>query len=273
MQEQNYLYQRVFIHVFPDKKFTMNVHFITATSPKAQTLFQTYINLANVSVQKADVFVILGGDGFMLKTIRAYRHFNKPFYGINCGSIGFLMNRPKENEIILMNALSDVKAASLHPLCFDAKTIDGKFHKGYAINEIVLMRKSALASKIRILVSDQERMVCYGDGVLLSTPAGSTAYNCSAGGPILPLDTHLLALTPLSIFKPKNWRGAILKDHFKIEFEILDEYKRPVNLTYDNSVIEEVNFLKAYTDYKNPITLWFDGHSPLEERILKEQFI
>jgi NAD+ kinase len=251
----------------------MKIHFIIADSPKAQKLFQSYTAFPAVDAAEAEVLVVLGGDGFMLKTIRAYRHFNKPFYGINCGSIGFLMNRPKETMIVLNNALKDIKAAALHPLCFDVKTYNGVSHKGYAINELVLMRKSALASKIRILVSEQERMVSYGDGVLLSTPAGSTAYNCSAGGPILPLDTNLLALTPLSIFKPKNWRGAILKDNFKIEFEVLEANKRPVNLTYDNSVIEEAVFLKAYTDYDAPITLWFDAHSSLEERILKEQFI
>lgn len=251
----------------------MKIHFIVGISPKAQTLFENYATLPSVNKEEAEVFVVLGGDGFMLKTIRAYHHYKKPFYGINCGSIGFLMNPPKETIAALTSALNDIKESTLYPLCFDATTNDGKFHKGYAINEVVLMRKSALASKIRIHVADQERMICYGDGVLLSTPAGSTAYNCSAGGPILPLDTNLLALTPLSIFKPKNWRGAILKDQSKIEFDVLEANKRPVNLTYDNSVIEEVISLKAYTDYNAPISLLFDTQSPLEERILKEQFI
>ena len=135
------------------------------------------------------------------------------------------------------------------------------------------MRKTALATKIRIFISGKERISCFGDGVLLSTASGSTAYNSSAGGPILPINTKLLALTPLASFQPRNWKGAILKEDQTVTFEILDYDKRPVNLTFDNLLVENIKSVNTYTCDTNPINILFDQHAPLDERILKEQFV
>lgn len=251
----------------------MNICFLVDQSSKAKNTFYLYNQLTSCLPEKADVLVVLGGDGFMLKCMRQYRQYQKPFYGIHCGTIGFLMNEKKEDVTSLIEALHNIKQSALNTLAFCATTADRREHKDYAINEIVFMRKTAVASKIRITIEKKERMLCYGDGVLLATPAGSTAYNASAGGTILPLDAHLLALTPLAVYKPRAWKGAVIKDQASFIFDVLEHQKRPVNLTYDNLMLKNIISLEAYSDIHQPIHLWFDASSPLEERILKEQFI
>ena len=183
-----------------------------------------------VTEAKADIIVALGGDGFMLETLHRFIPDCKPIFGMNRGTIGFLMNEYRPEG--LLERLSAAKLEILHPLKMTAKTLDGKSHKALAINEVSLLRQTRQAAKIRILLDDEERMpelVC--DGILVATPAGSTAYNLSAHGPILPIRARLMALTPISVFRPRRWRGAILPWEVHLCFEILEFTKRPVSAT------------------------------------------
>ena len=231
------------------------------------------INLdkADVKKIKPDVILVLGGDGFMLRTLHKFTDTNIPVYGMNCGTVGFLMNEFRIDG--LLNRLSEAKQTPINPLDMVATDENGKTHERVAFNEVSLHRKHKQAAKIRISLDDNVRMeevVC--DGVLVATPAGSSAYNSSVGGPIIPLKVWLLAMTPISPFRPRRWRGALLPDKVKIRFDIKFPKKRPVNAVADFSEIENVVSVEIKKNLKSSITLLFDpGHS-LEERILKEQF-
>jgi NAD+ kinase len=225
-----------------------------------------------VDAAKADVIVALGGDGFMLHTLHGFMDLEKPIFGMNRGSVGFLMNEYSADG--LMKRLARAEAFQLKPLKMTAVDSKGKKHTALAINEVSLTRISRMAAKIRILIDGVERMagmIC--DGALVATPAGSTAYNLSVHGPILPLGSPLLALTPISVFRPRQWRGALLPHEAEVTFEIMEHGKRPVGAVADFSEVPFVTSVTVREDNTNACTLLFDPEHNLEERILKEQFL
>lgn len=225
-----------------------------------------------VSEDKADVIVALGGDGFMLETLHNTIDRNIPIYGMNRGTIGFLMNSYEEND--LEERLKAAKPVTLHPLKMEVHTCLGDQHQALAINEVALRRQSRYTAKIRIDVDGVTRLdqlTC--DGILLATSAGSTAYNFSAHGPIIPLGSNLLALTPISAFRPRRWRGALLPHKAKVTFTVLDSDTRPVSAEADYTEIRNVEKVVAYEDRGRELKLLFDPMHNLEERILQEQFL
>lgn len=219
----------------------------------------------------ADVIVALGGDGFMLSTIHKYLALEKPIFGMNLGSIGFLMNTFEEDRLI--ERLTRAEPIQLHPLGMTCTDQDGVEHKALAVNEVSLLRQTRYAAKIRIRIDDVVRMnelIC--DGIMLSTPAGSTAYNLSAYGPIIPLGAGLLALTPISAFRPRRWRGALLPHASVVSFEILDSDIRPVSADADFTEVRNISRVTIAEKFEPAPTLLFDPEHNLEERILREQF-
>lgn len=226
----------------------------------------------SVSASKADVIVALGGDGFMLQTLHKHIGDNLPVYGMNRGTVGFLMNKYKKKDLI--KRLGNAQKITLHPLKMQAVTAKGKTKEALAINEVSLLRSARQAANIRICVNGQEKLsdlIC--DGVLVSTPAGSTAYNLSAHGPILPLASNVLALTPISPFRPRHWRGAILPSHVSVELDILQHEKRPVAAVADFTEIKNVVHVCVQEDRNTTMTLLFDPEHNLEDRVLNEQFL
>lgn len=220
----------------------------------------------------AQVIVALGGDGFMLRTLHRFLPAGLPVYGMKLGEVGFLMNRFREDG--LQERLDTADVVELNPLCMVALTEAGNEAKALAINEVALLRQLNQAAHIRILVNGKEKvsdLVC--DGVLVATAAGSTAYNLSAHGPILPLGTEALALTPISPFRPRRWRGAVLPASARIRFEVLDHYKRPVSATADAQEIRNVTSVDVYEERSVTLKLMFDPDHSLEQRILDEQFL
>ena len=221
----------------------------------------------------ADVVVALGGDGLMLETLHRMmaRGDTRPVYGMNCGSVGFLMNGLGEDE--LPERLGRAQAAILHPLRMHAVTQTGAVEEALALNEVSLLRQLRQAAKIRITVDGRVRLqelVC--DGVLVSTPAGSTAYNLSAHGPIVPLSANLLPLTPISAFRPRRWRGALLPSTVDVLFEVLEQDKRPVAAVADFTEVRDVASVALSEDREVVVTVLFDPDQGLSERIIAEQF-
>lgn len=224
-----------------------------------------------VPPEKAGVILVLGGDGFMLETLHKYMSLRVPFYGMNCGTIGFLLN--SYNTEALVERLEKTKPAVFYPLSMFVRTCDGKERRALAINEVSLLRETRQAAKIRVSIDHVtriEELIC--DGVILSTPAGSTAYNLSADGPIVPLGANVLALTPISPFRPRRWRGALVMHTASIFFEILEPRKRPVSAVADSTEIRDVESVSISEYRKLAITLLFDPEHNLEERMMKEQF-
>ncbi len=225
-----------------------------------------------VAPEEADVIVALGGDGFMLNTVHRFMGQNKPIYGMNLGSVGFLMNT--YDPVDLPNRLARAEPITLRPLHMTALTTDGTEHTALAINEVSLLRAVRYAAKIRIQVDGivrLEELIC--DGVLIATSAGSTAYNLSAYGPIIPLGTGLLALTPISAFRPRRWRGALLPHNSVITFEVIDANIRPVSAVADFTEVRDVVRVTVRETTEIQSVLLFDPEHNLEERILKEQFL
>lgn len=223
------------------------------------------------SLDRAEVVVALGGDGMMLETQHRLLGRNLPVYGMNCGSVGFLMNDYREEG--LAERLAAAQAAVLHPLRMIAHTGAADPSEALAINEVSLLRETRQAAKIRILVDGKVRLpelIC--DGVLVSTPAGSTAYNLSAHGPIVPLGANLLPLTPISAFRPRRWRGALLPAEAEVVFEVLEAGKRPVSATADYTEVRDVRRVEVREDRAVSLTMLFDPDHGLSERIIAEQF-
>lgn len=225
----------------------------------------------NVDCDDADVIVALGGDGLMLQTLHRFMGIKKPIFGMNRGSVGFLMNEYQANS--LPERLAAAEASVIHPLIMRVTDVDGTRHEARAINEVSLLRQTYQAAKLRISIDGRERLaelIC--DGLLVATPAGSTAYNLSANGPILPLDAPLMALTPISAFRPRRWRGALLPDKAKVLVDVLESGKRPVSAVADHIEVRNVNSVEIEMDHETGVSILHDpGHS-LEERILREQF-
>jgi NAD+ kinase len=250
--------------------------FVASERPEAQSA-KARLEAAHgpTQVADADVVVALGGDGFMLETLHSVLDRDgvqpKPIYGMNCGSVGFLMNDFREEG--LAERIAAAEEAIIHPLTMTATDGAGKVSTALAINEVSLLRQTYQTAKLRILIDGKERMpelVC--DGVLVSTPAGSTAYNLSAHGPIIPLDASVLALTPISAFRPRRWRGALLRHTAKVTIEVLEPGKRPVSAVADNVEVRGVARVEIAEDRAIRLCMLFDAGRGLEERVLAEQF-
>ncbi len=228
-----------------------------------------------VPLAEADAAVVLGGDGYMLQVLHAMLDAERviPAYGMNLGTVGFLMNR-YDRRAALPARVNKARRWTISPLRVEAVTQDGDTHVLNAINEISLLRETRQTAKIEVTVGDRVRireLVC--DGVLVATPAGSTAYNLSAQGPILPLDSKMLALTPISPFRPRRWRGAILPDRMRIVLRVLDPAKRPVAAVADQKELRDIAEVRLEIARDNDLTLLFDPGQSLEERIVAEQFV
>ena len=224
----------------------------------------------DVPVGEADVVVALGGDGLMLKALHETMSTGKPIYGMNRGSVGFLMNEYRADGLI--ERLAAAKVETIHPLLATVVNEEGT-SRAHAINEVSLLRQSYQAAKLRISVDSHVRLdelIC--DGVLLSTPAGSTAYNLSAHGPIIPIDAPLLALTPISAFRPRSWRGALLPNYVKVLIAVLEADKRPVNAVADHVEFKSVSEVAIEEDHSVASLIMFDHEHSWDERILAEQF-
>jgi NAD+ kinase len=221
--------------------------------------------------EQADVVVALGGDGQMLQTLHRFRDSGKPIYGMNRGSIAFLMNDFSLDR--LKERIAAAQRAVIHPLIMEAVDDQGKQHRAPAINEVSLLRQTHQAAKLRLSIDGKVRLpelIC--DGILVATPAGSTAYNYSAHGPILPLSATLLALTPLSPFRPRRWRGALLPDTARVEIAVLEAEKRPVSAVADHFEVRSVVAVRARMDKNSSMTMLFDPDRNMDERVLAEQF-
>lgn len=249
---------------------------MVSDSAKAQEVAQEFQSLTDwVSPEEADIVVVVGGDGFMLQTLHAMLdHGNvKPVYGVNLGTVGFLMNKYRGADKVLQR-LEKARGLAVAPLCMEATTQEGQTHTFCAINEVSLLRETRQTAKIEVTVDTKVRikeLVC--DGVLVSTPAGSTAYNLSADGPILPLDSQLLALTPISAFRPRRWRGAILPDRSQIRFRVLESDKRPVSVVADQKEVRDIAEVSLAIARERELKLLFDPGHTLDERIVAEQFV
>ncbi|MBL6454783.1 NAD kinase [Belnapia sp. T6] len=252
--------------------FTGRIAFHAANTDVAQAAKARLVaRYGEAPSEAATAVVSLGGDGCMLETQHRLLGRNLPVYGMNCGSVGFLMNDFREDA--LLERLAEAQAATLYPLRMRAVSADGSAAEALAINEVSLLRETRQAAKIRILIDGKERLaelIC--DGVLVATPAGSTAYNLSAHGPIVPLGANLLPLTPISAFRPRRWRGALLPGDAQVVFEILEAGKRPVAAVADYTEVRDVRRVEVREDRSISITLLFDPDHGLSERIIAEQF-
>lgn len=251
----------------------MKIYFHTADTPDAKAAAAALEkDYGQWESGEADLIVVLGGDGTMLDALHRHADLGKPFYGMNFGSTGFLMNPYRPDD--LSARLDEAGRVDIHPLRMHATDRGGKTHEAVAFNEVSLLRETRQAAKLKILVDQTERiaeLVC--DGILLSTPAGSTAYNLSAQGPILPLSANVLALTPISAFRPRRWRGALLPCDRSVTIEILESDKRPVSATADSREFRDIQSVTIRQSEKIGCRLLFDPDHHLEERILKEQFL
>ncbi|MGZ8397090.1 MAG: NAD kinase [Rhodoplanes sp.] len=229
------------------------------------------LRYGDTTASEADVIVALGGDGLMLQTLHRFMKSGKPIYGMHRGTVGFLMNDFREDG--LPERLAEAGTTLIHPLLMRALDAKGQRHEAYAINEVSLFRQKYQAARLRILVDGKERLPeLVADGVMVATPAGSTAYNLSAQGPIIPINAPLLALTPISPFRPRRWRGALLPDTAKVGIEVLEADKRPVAAVADHDEVRDVRSVEVSMDHTIAIPMLFDpGHS-LDERIRREQF-
>jgi NAD+ kinase len=255
-----------------EKSFKINCIAIVHNNSLETTKIASKLNsvVKACTPEEADVIIVIGGDGSMLHALHKYMHLNIPFYGINAGSIGFLMNSFHEKDF-LMN-LKNSKITNLYPLEMQVTNFDGGTSIALAINEVSIFRKSNQAAKFKIIVDGIERMELSADGALVSTPAGSSAYNLSAGGSIVPLTSKVLCLTPICPFRPRRWNGALLPVDAEIEFEILESEKRPVNAVADFYEFENVKSVKVRSTDKKIIKILHDCHHTFEDRVIKEQF-
>jgi len=252
---------------------TSKIHFTASRADKVQAAMQRLMALyGQAELDVADVIVALGGDGFMLSTLHATQDLAAPVYGMHQGTVGFLMN--DYGETGLMERLEASELAEIFPLKMTATCTDGSEKTALAINEVSLLRAGPQAAKLQISINGQVRMqelIC--DGALVSTPAGSTAYNYSAHGPILPIDANILALTSVAAFRPRRWRGALLPRDAAIQIDVLEPHKRPVAAVADSTEVRDVVRVKIHSEPGVRHKLLFDPGHGLEERLLREQFV
>jgi len=248
------------------------IAFVSSDAKTAKTARNKLEKLYDhVPPEKADVIIALGGDGTMLKTLHQFMDRSVPIYGMNRGSVGFLMNEFSEKD--LLERLEMARPSLIHPLRMNARTVSGEQIEALAINEVSLLREGRQTAKIKISVDGimrLEELMC--DGILVATPAGSSAYNLSANGPIIPLDAGVLALTPISAFRPRRWRGALLPQTAEVTFEVMEAKKRPVSATADFTEVRDAAEIRVREDRSIKLTLLFDPGHNLEERIINEQF-
>jgi len=249
------------------------IHFVASPALAGQSVLASMQEAyGQVPLEQAEVIVALGGDGFMLRTLHRYIEAGLPVYGMRTGNVGFLMNRFEQDG--LAGRLAVAQEVGLHPLRMQVETESGDRSTALAINEVSLLRQTNQAAHIRISVNGKVKVeTLVADGVLLSTTAGSTAYNLSAHGPILPLGTDALALTPISPFRPRRWNGAVLPGSVVVGFEVLDHLKRTVSATADAFEVRNVIRVNVQQDRSIALRLLFDPDHSLEERILNEQFL
>lgn len=249
------------------------IAFLASDAPVAQTARAALIGrYGNAEPDQADVIVALGGDGFMLQTLHGTQHLAAPVYGMNRGTVGFLMNEYSETD--LMDRLIAAEEEVINPLSMHATCVDGSVHEALAINEVSLLRAGPQAAKLRITVDGRLRMeelVC--DGALLATPAGSTAYNYSSHGPILPIGSDVLALTAMAPFRPRRWRGALLPKTAKVRFDVVEPEKRPVMAEADSRSVMNVMTVEIRSEPAIKHRILFDPGHGLEERLIREQFV
>ena len=254
-------------HPLPQQR----LHFVASPALHASGFFhQLTQRYGHHSPEEADVLVVWGGDGLMLESLHKFLTLGKPFYGIHSGSVGFLMNSPPQD---LPHHLHNADITLVRPLKMWVQTASGVVHEAPAINEISLCRRTSQAAKIQIEINGVLRMgelIC--DGILAATPAGSTAYNLSAGGPVLPLGAPLVAMTPICPFRPRRWRGAILPADVQITWTALEPEKRPLMAVADHLEVLDATVVRISQDPHHTLTLLFDPHHNLEARILNEQF-
>lgn len=252
-----------------DKK----LHFLASETEAAQDALNGLTkHYGQAEIEECDIIVPLGGDGFLLECLHQYHHMGKPFYGVNKGSEGFLLNRSISER--LSDRIPKSHAITLHPLHMSVTTEAGKHEEAIAFNEVALFRQTRQTAHISIDVDGVNRVEqLVADGVLVATPAGSTAYNLSAHGPIIPLNSPLYALTPISPFRPRRWRGALLPQESVIQLSVLDPDKRPVSVSADFTEIRNVIDVHVCRNTKVKVTLLFDPDHALEERVMQEQFI
>jgi NAD+ kinase len=248
------------------------IAFVASPGAEAQQALGELTRIyGNHAPDDADVVVALGGDGLMLQTLHRHMRSGKPIYGMHRGTVGFLMNEFSTHD--LHARLAAARDTEINPLLMRATDVHGRAHVHHAINEVSLFRQSHQAARLRILIDEHERMPeLVADGIMVATPAGSTAYNLSAQGPILPINAALLALTPISAFRPRRWRGALLPNSAFVVIEVLEGEKRPVAAVADHDEARDVRRVEVISDRTISMRMLFDpGHS-LEERILREQF-
>ena len=251
----------------------MKFHFIASENPEAKEALKVLIKIYNqTKLELSDVIIAIGGDGMLLKALRNSIEKNKPVFGLNKGNVGFLMNELSFDN--LENRIQTARKVKMHPLFMSAHKINGNIFTELAVNEVSILRQTHQAAHLKITVDKKERLnelVC--DGILVSTPIGSTAYNLSARGPIIPLNANILALTPISSFRPRRWRGALLPQRVKIRIEVLNFETRPVSATADNVEARDIKYIEISTDKTKKLTILHDSDHSLDERIMKEQFL
>lgn len=256
-----------------ETKFNLTkIALIHSQSPKSKRMAEQLKKLYQfVPAEYAEVIVVVGGDGELLHALHKYMDFNVPFYGINAGSIGFLMNKLNIND--LFNNINESLETILYPLEMKVEDFSGVIHTALAINEVSIFRKSNQSAKFRVEVDQIERFPeLVADGALVATPAGSSAYNLSAGGTIVPLGANILCLTPICPFRPRRWQGALLPSSAVIKFDILENFKRPVNAVADFHEFQNITSVAIRSINDKSIRLLFDKNHSLEDRIIKEQF-
>jgi NAD+ kinase len=248
------------------------ISFTASSAPDAEAAREELVSLyGDTELEEADVIVALGGDGFMLQTLHKAMNSAKHIYGMNKGSVGFLMNRYSKDK--LYERIAAATENIIHPLEMKTEDAYGNKHTALAINEVSLLRQSYQAAKLRVDIDGRTRLAeltC--DGLLLATPAGSTAYNLSAHGPILPLDTPLMALTPVSAFRPRHWRGALLPEKVVVDITVLEGEKRPVNAVADHQEVKSINHVRIRQALDMSVSILSDSDYSWSERILSEQF-
>ena len=250
----------------------MKLHFKSSKHKQAKKLFSELIDRYDQNaIEDSDVIIALGGDGQMLSCLKESIEYEIPVFGINCGHIGFLMNEYKQTDLI--ERILKAETATIHPILMQAQTLNGEKTSALAINEISLLRQTHNAAHCQITINNKielEQLIC--DGLMVATPAGSTAYNLSANGPIIPIEAKLLALTPISPFRPRRWKGAILNNESNVKFEIIESKKRPVSAVADSAEFRDISSVEVHQSKDQVVELLFDENHSFDERILNEQF-
>ncbi len=251
----------------------MKLHFFALDHPRPQSAFRELVKKYEhvENVDEAEAIVVLGGDGTMLRALHNFINVGLPLYGLNLGTIGFLLNEHKDKDLVAR--IQNAQSHKIHPLRMQATDVEGEIHSAIAYNEVSLLRQTHSSAKIMVFVNDKVRLpllIC--DGIMLSTPVGSTAYNSSADGPIVPLNANVLPLTPISAFRPRRWPGALLPDTAKVRFEVIRPNVRAVSATADSTEVRNCVIVDIEQARDISSTLLFDPDNHLEERIYQEQF-